>query len=287
MRDDSLPGIGFIGAGRAGGALAHGLQSAGYRVCAIASRSDASVQRLASAVGADASSAQGVADVADLVFITTPDDAIGVVASAVAWRFGQRVVHASGALDLTPLAPALAVGAEIGSIHPVQTLLGPGVDSLVDVTFGIEATGSLRDALGEMVNRLGGHAIDVPADARALYHAAAIMSCGYVTALLHDATTAWVRAGLDLDAGVRALTHMASTTVANVRQAGFDAALTGPITRGDQATVRAHVASIRRAAPGLLEGYAANGRRMALLASESGRADAAVWEALFKEPSSS
>ena len=288
MRDQPLPSVGFIGAGRAGSALAHGLRTAGYHVCAIASRADASAQRLALAVEADATSAQGVADVADLVLITTPDDAIGGVASAVAWRPGQRVVHTSGALDLTPLGPALAAGAEVGSIHPIQTLLGDGADSLEGVTFGIEAAGPLRDALNGMAERLGGHAIDVPAEARALYHAAAIMSCGYVTSLLHDATTAWVRAGLDLDAGVRALTHMASTTVANVRRAGFDEALTGPIARGDTSTVRAHLASIRRAAPGLFDGYAANGRRMALLASESGRADVAVWETLFKEePSSS
>lgn len=287
MRDGSLPNVGFIGAGRAGRALAHGLRSAGYRVRAVASRTDASAQRLASAVNAVAMSAQGVANVAGLVFITTPDRAIGDMATAIAWQPGQRVVHVSGALDLTPLRVALAAGAEVGSIHPVQTFLGTGSDSLDGVTFGIEAVGPLRDVLVGMATRLGGHAIDVPAEARALYHAAAIMSCGYVTSLLHDAATAWVRAGLDLDVGVRALTHIASKTVANVRQAGFDTALTGPIARGDEATVRAHMASIRRTAPSLLEGYAANGRRMALLASESGRADVALWEELFLEERSS
>jgi predicted short-subunit dehydrogenase-like oxidoreductase (DUF2520 family) len=231
--------------------------------------------------------AQAVAEAAAMVFITTPDDAIGPVASAVTWRAGQRVVHASGALTLAPLDPARAAGAEVGSMHPVQTLFGTDADSLDGVTFGIEAHGPLRDVLVQIAARLGGETIDVPAEARALYHAAAIMACGYVTSLLHDATTAWVRAGLDVDKGVRTLTHMAATTVANVRRSGFDAALTGPIARGDQATVLAHLAALRASAPDLVDGYIANGRRMVVLASESGRADPAMWEALLAQESSS
>ena len=278
--------VGFIGAGRAATALARGLRDVGYDIRAVASRTDASAERLASAIGAAAVDAQTVADMADMVFITTPDDAIGAVASAIAWRSGQQVVHASGALTLAPLDPARVAGAQVGSIHPVQTLLGTGDDSLAGVTFGIEADGRLRASLFQMAERLGGEPIDVPAEARALYHAAAIMSCGYLTSLLHDAATAWVRAGLDVDKGVRALTRMAAATVANVRQGGFDAALTGPIARGDQATVLAHLASLRRTAPDLVDGYIANGRRMAVLAGESGRADVAAWEELFTQETS-
>jgi predicted short-subunit dehydrogenase-like oxidoreductase (DUF2520 family) len=87
--------IGFIGAGAVGGTLAVALGQAGYRVVAVASRTLASAHGLAQClVGCTAyASPQQVVDTCELVFISTPDDAIGPVASALTWRGGQGVVH--------------------------------------------------------------------------------------------------------------------------------------------------------------------------------------------------
>ena len=274
--------VAFIGAGKAGTTLAHGLRRAGYPVVAIASRTEASAERLAAIIpGAEAFGAQAAADAADLVFVTVPDDAIAAVTAGIAWRPAQAVAHVSGALDLVPLDAARDAGASVGSLHPVQTLLGTASDSLEGVTFGIEAEGWLREQLLAMADRLGGTGIDVPASARALYHAAAVMSCGYVTALLHDAAALWVRAGLDADVAVAALGRMAEATAANVRAVGLYSALTGPIARGDAATVLAHLDAIDRAAPDISESYVANGRRMAVLAGKSDKTDPSTWQALF------
>ena len=104
--------IGFIGAGAVGGTLAVALGQAGYRVVAVASRTFASAHRLAQRlVGCTAYAApQQVVDACELVFISTPDDAIGQVAAGLTWRAGQRVVHCSGATSLDVFAVPLAQG---------------------------------------------------------------------------------------------------------------------------------------------------------------------------------
>ena len=118
--------LGIIGAGTVGNALAIRLSGRGYPVAAVSSRSRSSAQRLADAVN-DCTvydGNQGVADNAELVFITTPDDAIATVASQVKWHKGQSVVHCSGADSTALLESARVSGAQVGVIHPLQTFAG-------------------------------------------------------------------------------------------------------------------------------------------------------------------
>src|SRR5882762_8487991 len=104
--------LGFIGAGRAGTGLATAFARAGVSVIAIASRKIASAQRLARRVrGARACMPQEVADHADIVFLTVPDDAIVSLASSLRWRKGAACVHCSGAVELDVLQKAVADGA--------------------------------------------------------------------------------------------------------------------------------------------------------------------------------
>ncbi len=275
-----LPTVGFIGAGRVAGALAPALAAAGYRVAAVASRTAASAERVASSVpGATAAGmqgAQGVADAAELVFLTTSDGAIEAASGAVRWRNGQAAVHCSGALTLDPLHAARKQGALVGSWHPFQTFIGEGGGqgtsaTLAGVTFGIEADAGLYDTLAELTGRVGGVALQVPAGARALYHAASVMSCGYLTTLLHEAEALWTRAGLPPEAAGPAIGMLAETTLANLRRAGAGAALSGPTSRGDAGTVRLHLDAVAAHAPELLPLYAAVSARSAVLAAEVGR----------------
>ena len=284
MRSEALPTVGFIGAGRVARALAPALRQAGYAVRAIASRSAASADALASEVGAEAVSTQDAVDRCELVFLAVPDDAIASAAESLAWREGQAAVHLSGALGLDALTAAADSGAATGAFHPVQTFGGAGTQiSLEGVTFGIDAEPPLYGVLAAMAERLGGRALRVPSGARALYHAGAVLACGCVTALLAEAMDAWERAGLPRAEAQAALSRMAETTVANVGAAGPGEALTGPIVRGDAATVRAHVAALRAAAPHALETYAAIGKRAAALAATNGRGGGVDWNALFEE----
>ena len=280
---DERPAIAFIGAGRVAGMLAPAFAELGYPVPTVASRSPESAGRVASLVpGCRAVSAQESADAAEVVFITTSDGAIGEVAAAVTWRAGQSIVHCSGALTLEPLGPARAAGASAGSWHPFQTF--GGETALAGVTFGIEADGELLAFLERLASEVGGHALRVPAEARALYHAASVMSCGYLTTLLGEARTLWTRAGLPPEQALQAIAHLARSTVANIESIGAASALTGPTSRGDTGTVRLHLDAVRGAAPELLPLYREISLRSVELAREAGRPGGSVeWGPLFAE----
>lgn len=280
---DDRPAIAFIGAGRVAGMLARAFADLGYPVPAVASRSPESAQRVASLVpGCSAVSPQDAADAAEVVFITTSDGAVADVAASIAWRAGQGVVHCSGALTCEPLAPARDAGANVGSWHPFQTF--GGETTLAGVTFGIEADGDLLAFLERLASEIGGHPLRVPAEARALYHAASVLSCGYLTTLLGEARTLWTRAGLPPEQAFQAIVHIARTTLANIERFGAETALTGPTSRGDAGTVRLHLDSVRNVAPELLPFYREICLRSVELAREAGRPGGEMdWRPLFAE----
>jgi predicted short-subunit dehydrogenase-like oxidoreductase (DUF2520 family) len=285
--------IAIIGAGRAGHVLGVALASAGYQVVAVSSRTQTSAESAVSAI-CDASSnyggwackitsGQGAADAADMVLITTNDAAIAEVAAQIRWRPGQAVVHVSGALGSDVLAPAAAAGARIASWHPFQTLAGSA--RLEGVTFGIEAGNDLYGTLAEMAKSVGGEPLSVPAEARALYHAASVLACGYLTTLLREARRVWEVAGLPEEAGRRAIGAVASATLENVRMLGEGMTVTGPVSRGDVGTVRLHLEEIARVVPEIIPLYTAISRRSAVLADEAGRSIGSLdtWDALYGE----
>lgn len=278
------PSIAFVGAGRVARILAPAIAAAGYPVVAIASRTPASAEAVASRVpGSRACSVQEAADAAGLVLITTNDGGIGDAAAGVTWVAGKAAVHCSGATGLEPLAPAAGQGAAIGSWHPYQTFGAEGTaTSLEGVTFGIEAQEPLRTTLWELTEALGGLPLYVPAEARALYHASSVMACGYLTTLLHEATQVWERAGLPPESAMPAIGRIAEATLANLRAAGAQAGLTGPISRGDVGTVEKHLAGFEAAAADLLPLYIALSERSVELAREAGRPGGDVdWKGLF------
>ena len=276
-----LPVLGFIGAGRAAHIIAPALEAAGCRVAVVASRNDASATRLAKSLNeCKTGTLQETADSAEMVFITTPDDVIPQVVRAVEWRPGQAVVHCSGASTLEPLEAARTAGADVGSWHPVQTFTASsGLEVLQDTTIGVEASGALLATLIDLARRVGGLPLDVPPSARPLYHAAAVMACGYIATLLHEAESLWDAAGLPREAAHQALGKLAETTVANARRDGPRAALTGPAARGDVATVRAHLNSLAAAAPDTLSVYRALARRSIAIVG-----GAAEWDLVLIAP---
>jgi predicted short-subunit dehydrogenase-like oxidoreductase (DUF2520 family) len=281
------PTVAFIGAGRAANVIGIALAKAGYDIVAVASRTRESADATAAAIVAAGAvncrsmDPQAAADAADLLLITTSDGAIGEVGSSLRWRPGQTVAHCSGALGADVLAPAQAQGAAIGSWHPFQTLAGTA--ELDGVTFGIEAGPDLYETLADLARAVGGFPLAVPAEARALYHAASVLACGYLTTLLREARRIWEAAGLPEEAGRLAIGAVASATLANVRAMGEGATVTGPVSRGDMGTVQLHLESIRAAAPDLLPLYMAISRRSAVLALDAGRPTKSLeeWDALY------
>lgn len=279
-----MPKLGFIGAGTVGTALAIRLNERGYPAVSVFSRSRASAEKLASAItGCQAAeSAQAAANSADIVFITTPDDAIASVASQVSWHSGQSVIHCSGADSLEPLEPARRQGASIGAFHPLQTFASvqQALDNIAGSTFALEAEGPLLNILKEMATALDGTWIELKAGDKVLYHAAAVIACNYLVTLVKLSTDLWQTFGVPPERATRALLPLLRGTIANIERVGIPQCLTGPIARGDTGTIRKHLAALGEAAPEVLQTYRDLGLQTIPIALAKGRIDRAAAERL-------
>ncbi len=273
--------VGIVGAGALGVALARLLVARGLRVTAVAGRQAGSVERLARTVGAEAVSPGEAASESDLTILTVPDDAVGVVTVAIAqaggWRAGSAVVHTSGALDTSVLAPAAQAGTGVGVLHPLQTVVDGGAspDALGSSYFGIEAQEPLLGLLEALVRHLGGRPLRIPRDGRPLYHLAAVLASNATVALFAAAVELLERAGVPANDAGPALLPLLRGTLENLERQGPVLALTGPVARGDAGTVDRHRRALAEAAPDLLAVYDGLARRMVQLAVAKGSLDAA------------
>jgi predicted short-subunit dehydrogenase-like oxidoreductase (DUF2520 family) len=251
--------IGFIGVGVVGTALARGLSRAHYAVVAVASRRLESAQRLAATIpGCTAYPETGaVANAADLVFITTRDDAIAEVARSVRWVSGQMVVHTSGAATISALAASKEAGALVGSFHPLQTFADAdqALASLPGTTFVLEGEGQVLECLKKMAEDLGGRYLTIRSEDKTLYHAAAVMTSNYTVTLMHMAVDLWRAFGVEPPVALEALLPLLRGTVRNIEVVGLPHCLTGPVARGDVTTVQAHLKTLAKRAPELLPAY--------------------------------
>jgi predicted short-subunit dehydrogenase-like oxidoreductase (DUF2520 family) len=173
----------------------------------------------------------------ELVLLCVPDGAIASVAAEIAP--GPWVAHVSGATPLAALAPHV----RRFSVHPLQTFTrARGAEQLDGAWAAVTAeTGEARAAGRELAETLGLRPFDLPDSARTLYHAGAVFASNYVVTLQRAAALLFEAAG----APPEALEPLMRRTIEN----GFE--LTGPISRGDWATVSAHRAAIQEARPEL------------------------------------
>lgn len=219
-----------VGTGRAGGAFSRALAAAGWVVTLVSARpitaNTASQEELAEL-------AEQVAR-ADIVLIAVSDTAIGTVAAALPGS-SALYLHASGASGLDLLAPHQRVG----SLHPLMSLpdAETGARRLLDhCTFAIDGDPLLRD----IVESLGGQAVEVAPSQRAAYHAAATIAANHLAALCAQVE----RLAEEVGVPVAAYWSMMSNTLDNVAAGGAADALTGPAARADWVTIRAHLAAL-------------------------------------------
>lgn len=220
----------MVGRGRAGGALALALGRAGWHEEPALGRGD------------DVSGA--AADV-DVLVLAVPDPAVAEVAAAVAPVPDTVVVHLAGSLTLDVLAPH----ARRASVHPLVALPSAelGAERLAAGAWFAVAGDPLAQ---DVVAALDGKAIEVADQHRVAYHAAAVIASNHLVALLGQVERVAATAGVPLDAYL----DLVRATVENVDALGPQAALTGPIARGDEATVARHVVAL---APQEREAYEA------------------------------
>lgn len=253
--------VGVVGAGRVGAVLAAGLQAAGHTVVAAAGESDASRRRAADLLpGVPLRKPSDVARESELLLLTVPDDmlpnVVKVLADSGALHAGQYVAHTSGRHGLAVLAPAAAVGARVIALHPAMTFTGTAVDleRLHGCVFGLTAGPAEREVAEALVADLGGRPTWVPEEMRTLYHAGLAHGANHLVTLVSEAMGLLAAAGVDDPAGT--LRPLLDAALDNALDHG-DAALTGPIVRGDVQTVAVHLADIAAKAPDTVPSYVA------------------------------
>jgi predicted short-subunit dehydrogenase-like oxidoreductase (DUF2520 family) len=281
--------LGFIGAGTVGTALAARLSQSGYPVVAVASRTKASAQKLSDAVGYCPvfDTNQEAADHAELIFITTPDDAIAPVAAEIKWHPGQSVIHCSGADSVASLEPAKKAGAQVGALHPLQTFASveQAMENMPGSTFALEAEEPLLATLKEMAAALGGSWVVLKASDKVLYHASAVIACNYLVTLVKIASELWQSFGVPPQKATQALLPLLRGTLHNIETIGIPNCLTGPIARGDVGTINKHLNALAETAPQILPTYRELGRQTVPIALAKGKIDksqAKELEAIFR-----
>lgn len=231
--------VGVVGAGRVGAVLGAALDAAGHRVVAAAAVSAASRERAARLLpGAEILPADDVARKAsDLLLLAVPDDAlagvIGGLKATGALRPGQRVAHTSGAHGLDVLA-----GVDGMALHPAMTFTGTEADleRLPGIAWGV--TTPDRAFATRLVADLGGVPEWIAEDARPVYHAALAHGANHLVTLVNEAADLLRAAGVDRPE--RVLSPLLRAALDNALRLG-DAALTGPVSRGDAGTVGKHL----------------------------------------------
>jgi predicted short-subunit dehydrogenase-like oxidoreductase (DUF2520 family) len=280
--------------------LALALAPRGYRIEALVARSVNHARRAAKLINTKskplALASTQLEDLprSDILFITTPDDCVREVAAGLAattgcireledsgkdkGNGGRTALHASGALSSDALQSLRDAGFATGSMHPLVSVSDSihGAESLGSAFFCLEgSTVALRVARA-LVRELGAQSFSISAEDKALYHAAAVMASGHVTALFDIAMEMLSRCNLSSRRAREVLLPLLKSTLENLYTTDPAHALTGTFARADTATVRRHLAALRSAAlPDALAAYELLGKRSLRLAKAAGaRADA-------------
>ena len=259
--------VGVISAGRVGAVLGAALARAGHRVRAVSASSQASKARAQRHMPtAEVLPVTEVADKCQLLVIAVPDDAIEPLINDLAdsdqLRPGQIVLHTSGAHGIDVLAPAVAKGCLPLALHPVMTFTGRGEDlqRLAGISFACTAPEDIRVIAEALVLEMGAEPQFVREEHRPLYHAALAHGANHLSTLVNES--------LDLlrETGVtepeRLIAPLLSAALDNTLRHG-EAALTGPVVRGDAGTVASHLDALDKASPDAVESYLALARRTA------------------------
>ncbi len=257
--------FGIIGLGRVGAAMLSLLKEAGHvPMWAVSSRSCA----------CDIPVYPGIPDSpeqAQVVFIAVPDGHIVTIADRINALWGglcKGVVffHFSGLLTSEKLAVLGKSGGFVASLHPLQSITDAAraKQILKGSIFSFEGMEGALNAAGDIVGSIDGVMMRISAEHKVLYHASAVVASNYLVALLHQACEIMAKAGMGLDH----LMPLIRGTLSNMEQLGRKA-LTGPIVRGDWATVRGHMDALRKSFPDLMPTYIALGRYTARMAGRT------------------
>jgi predicted short-subunit dehydrogenase-like oxidoreductase (DUF2520 family) len=261
-----------IGKGKLAQAILPLLPAAGYPLLAVAGRGDDPVDAVRGA---------------RLVLLAVPDAVLGEVARTLAvsdqgWK-GRTVLHHAGALGLEPLLPLKKRGASVGLLHPLQCLGGSemATELLAGSYARIEGTAKARTIAHRLAKGLGMVPLrfrgELSAADRSAYHAAASLISNDLLALVALGADLLEGIGLARADAIDALLPLAAGTLAQAGGDGLASAFSGPVVRGDVATVEAHLKTLSRRSKQAAEIHRLLSRRLLRLsADETGQPAPAV-----------
>ncbi len=268
------PRVGVVGAGRVGAVLAARLNRAGHQLVAVSGSSPASQLRVQTLLPDVAVAEPAViASTSEILLLAVPDDVLAEVAAELATEVGpgQLVAHTSGRHGLEVLAPLARAGARTVALHPAMTFTGTEIDLDRACVFGVTAAEADREAAETLVAELGGTVMWVAEEDRATYHAALAHGANHLSTIVTQAMDLLRQIGADDPAAV--LRPLLTASLDNTLAYG-DAALTGPVSRGDVDTVRAHLANIVETE--VRDTYSALAAATAARAERTGRIESAT-----------
>ena len=255
--------IALCGTGRAAGALGIAFSHAGHTIVGVHGRTQ-------DRVVATTALFEVTPGPADLRVIAVSDDAIEEVAGQIAGLADSvPVIHVSGAVSVAALDAVAAAGSQVGSFHPLQTMPDPatGARQLPGAWIGITAPQPLHGTLIELAESMGCHPFSLPDGSKPLYHAAAAASANFVLAALTVSENLFDAAGVPLEAAK----PLVDAIIENAFALGPREALTGPIARGDVATVARQLDAVRAASPDIFDEFVSLARITASIAGTSDR----------------
>lgn len=277
--------MGVVGAGRVGAVLGAALSRAGHRVVAASGVSEASRDRAATLLpGVPLLPVPDVVSRAELVLVAVPDDELPALVRGLAetggWQAGQMVAHTSGRHGIDVLADAVECHAIALALHPAMTFTGTALDleRLQDCCFGVTTSPSMRPVGEALVVEMGAEPVWISEDDRVRYHAALSHGSNHLVTLVAQAMQ--VLSGTGVPDPGRVLGPLLSAALDGALRQG-DAALTGPVARGDAGTVSAHVRELTAETPDVLPTYVALARATAVRALADGRLASQAAESLL------
>jgi predicted short-subunit dehydrogenase-like oxidoreductase (DUF2520 family) len=233
--------LNIVGAGHVGRVLGRLFAARGvFDVQDVLTRSPASAQDAVAFIGAG----RAVHEVpalrpARVWMLAVGDDQIEQVCAQLAQAgllAGAVVFHCSGAKSSAALR---ADGAATASVHPVRSFADPQAvaDAFDGTCCGIEGDGDALALLTPAFEAIGARLVPIDAAAKTVYHAASVFASNYLTTVMDAALRAYQAAGISPDVARALAAPLATETLANILRLGPEAALSGPIARGDMATV--------------------------------------------------
>ncbi len=245
--------VALIGTGRLGSSLARALPPGVFTVTALHDKNAAAARRCRGRIrrGRVFPRAAEAAASADLILICVSDGAIAELSAELAaapgpWK-GKIVLHTSGALSSRELATLKRAGAAVGSVHPAQSFAGPDTppSRFRGVSFAVEGDPKAAAAGKRLARSVGGRPFAIRPGDKVLYHAACSLASNMLVALFDSACSVLEETGLSPKKAARVLLPLAEGTVESLKNLDRAGALTGPISRGDEQTVRLHLDALR------------------------------------------